>query len=87
MYSWMSNGDTPTANVTGIHLTPTRTIYTMQAGSMILNVTFLSPIEVRDHRYGVIVLTGLAAMLTAILHPRIAFGLGESVSSILIPRG
>lgn len=34
-------------NLTATTITPTRTVFTIQAGPMDLNVTFLSPIEVR----------------------------------------
>ena len=37
---------TPAANLTSRQVTPTRSIFTMQAGPMNLNATFLSPIEV-----------------------------------------
>ena len=47
MYSWMGHdADSPTANITGLQITPTRTIYEMVVGPMNLTVTFLSPIEV-----------------------------------------
>ncbi|TFK80597.1 hypothetical protein K466DRAFT_605206 [Polyporus arcularius HHB13444] len=36
------------ATVTDIQITPTRTIFTMQAGPMNLTVTFLSPVEPSD---------------------------------------
>ncbi len=47
-YTWMGNYNTQngTANVTNIQVTPTRSIFTMQAGPMNVTVTFLSPIEV-----------------------------------------
>ncbi|RPD75342.1 hypothetical protein L226DRAFT_534905 [Lentinus tigrinus ALCF2SS1-7] len=49
-FSWMGqdgigNG---TATVTDIEITPTRSIFVMQAGPMNLTVTFLSPIEPED---------------------------------------
>jgi hypothetical protein len=34
--------------VNDISITPTRTVYSVSAGPMRLNFTFLSPIEVRD---------------------------------------
>ncbi|KAH9930467.1 uncharacterized protein BXZ73DRAFT_77912 [Epithele typhae] len=50
MYVWM--GDDPDssalANITAVQVTPTRSIYTMQAGPMSLTVTFLSPLEPSD---------------------------------------
>ena len=48
MYRWMGGDDngTPT-NVTNIQITPTRSIFVMQAGPVNLTVTFLSPVEVR----------------------------------------
>lgn len=47
-YKWLG-ADTvsKTANLSGIQVTPTRTIYTIQAGPMDVIVTFLTPIEVR----------------------------------------
>ena len=47
-YSWMGQYDVQnsTANVTDIKITPTRSIFYMQAGPMNLTVTFLSPVEV-----------------------------------------
>ncbi|KAI0705121.1 hypothetical protein C8T65DRAFT_740959 [Cerioporus squamosus] len=49
-YSWMGNYNSHngTANVTGIQITPTRSIFAMQAGPMNLTVTFLSPFEPSD---------------------------------------
>ncbi|TFK80596.1 hypothetical protein K466DRAFT_636552 [Polyporus arcularius HHB13444] len=49
-YSWMGN-DTiwhSTADVLDIQITPTRTIFFMQAGPMNVTVTYLSPIEPSD---------------------------------------
>ena len=45
----MGAGQTPpnVATVTHVEITPTRSIYTMEAGTMNLTITFLSPIEVR----------------------------------------
>lgn len=36
------------ANITTVRITPTRTIFVVQAGPMNVTVTYLSPIEVRD---------------------------------------
>ncbi len=36
------------ANLTNIQITPTRTIFTLQAGPMNVTITYLSPIEVRN---------------------------------------
>lgn len=36
------------ANITTARITPTRTIFVVQAGPMNVTVTYLSPIEVRD---------------------------------------
>ncbi|KAI0665951.1 hypothetical protein C8Q78DRAFT_1062280 [Trametes maxima] len=49
-YSWLGNDAqrSGTANVTNVQFTPTRTIFTMQAGPMSVTVTFLSPIEPSD---------------------------------------
>ncbi|EED78658.1 predicted protein [Postia placenta Mad-698-R] len=46
-YKWLG-ADTvsKTANLSGIQVTPTRTIYTVQAGPMDVIVTFLTPIEI-----------------------------------------
>lgn len=48
-YKWLG-ADTvsKTANLSGIQVTPTRTIYTIQAGPMDVIVTFLTPIEPSD---------------------------------------
>jgi hypothetical protein len=45
-YQWMGMTGNMT-NLTSTVITPTRSIFTIQAGAMLLNVTFLSPIEVR----------------------------------------
>ncbi|RPD76749.1 hypothetical protein L226DRAFT_611194 [Lentinus tigrinus ALCF2SS1-7] len=49
-YAWMGqyNLQNSTANVTDIKITPTRSIFTMQAGPMNVTVTFLTPIEPSD---------------------------------------
>ncbi|KAI9067393.1 DUF1793-domain-containing protein [Trametes sanguinea] len=49
-YSWMGQDQSPpsTANVSNVQVTPTRTIFTMQAGPMNVTITFLSPIEPSD---------------------------------------
>ena len=54
-YSWMGQYDiqNSTAVVTGIKVTPTRSIFTMQAGPMNVTVTFLTPIEVRSRSSGI----------------------------------
>lgn len=47
-YAWMGQdgvGNGP-ANVTNVQITPTRSIFVMQAGPMNVTVTYLSPIEV-----------------------------------------
>ena len=47
-YSWLgqdSASDGP-ANVTDVRITPTTTIFVMEAGKMNITVSFLSPIEV-----------------------------------------
>lgn len=47
-YQWMGqNGTSISANVTNVQITPTRSIFVMQAGPMNVTVTFLSPVEVR----------------------------------------
>ena len=52
MYNWMGHdNDSPTANITSLRFTPTRTIYEMQVGPMNLTVTFLSPIEVCTSKF------------------------------------
>ncbi|KAH9915014.1 uncharacterized protein BXZ73DRAFT_81449, partial [Epithele typhae] len=49
VYNWMG-GDLipPTANITAVQVTPTRSIYSMQVGPMTLTITFLSPLEPSD---------------------------------------
>ncbi|KAI0358680.1 DUF1793-domain-containing protein [Trametes cingulata] len=49
-YSWMGQDYAPplAANVTNVQITPTRSIFVMQAGPMNVTVTFLSPIEPAD---------------------------------------
>lgn len=49
-FQWMGENGAADgiATVTDIQITPTRTIFTMQAGPMNLTVTFLSPVEVRS---------------------------------------
>ncbi|OBZ70559.1 hypothetical protein A0H81_09078 [Grifola frondosa] len=50
-FSWLGDdGAAPTniSNVTSTQITPTRTIFTMQAGPMNVTVTFISPIEPSD---------------------------------------
>ncbi|KAM5534567.1 hypothetical protein V8D89_011771 [Ganoderma adspersum] len=49
MYRWMGgDGDGTPTNVTNIQITPTRSIFVMQAGPINLTVTFLSPVEPDD---------------------------------------
>ncbi|KAI1785602.1 hypothetical protein LXA43DRAFT_1065747 [Ganoderma leucocontextum] len=48
-YRWMGNDPAGiAANVTNIQITPTRSIFVIQAGPMNITVTFLSPIEPDD---------------------------------------
>ncbi|KAI0759822.1 DUF1793-domain-containing protein [Trametes elegans] len=49
-YAWMGQDYNPpfTGNITNVQITPTRTIFVMQAGPMNVTVTFLSPIESSD---------------------------------------
>ncbi|KAL7281458.1 hypothetical protein ACG7TL_004773 [Trametes sanguinea] len=49
-FAWMGADQAPpnVTNVTNVQLTPTRTIFTMQAGPMNVTITFLSPIEPSD---------------------------------------
>lgn len=51
-YEWLGAATTygSATNLTATTITPTRTVFTIHAGPMNLNVTFLSPIEVRRHR-------------------------------------
>ncbi|KAI0759823.1 hypothetical protein BD413DRAFT_495995 [Trametes elegans] len=47
-YSWLGNDPIPentSGNVTNVRITPTRSIFVMQAGPMNVTITFLSPIE------------------------------------------
>ncbi|KAI0335017.1 DUF1793-domain-containing protein [Cubamyces sp. BRFM 1775] len=46
-YAWLGGDDNPpsVANITNVQVTPTRSIFVMQAGPMNVTVTFLSPIE------------------------------------------
>ncbi|KAI0372113.1 DUF1793-domain-containing protein [Pilatotrama ljubarskyi] len=46
-YTWLGQEYDPT-NITNVQITPTRTIYTMEAGPMNITVTLLSPIEPSD---------------------------------------
>ena len=47
-YKWMgADGAGIAANVTNVQITPTRSIFVMQAGPMNVTVTYLSPVEVR----------------------------------------
>ncbi|EIW62884.1 DUF1793-domain-containing protein [Trametes versicolor FP-101664 SS1] len=49
-YNWMGGdvGPPNSGNVTNVQITPTRSIFTMQAGPMNVTVTYLSPIEPSD---------------------------------------
>ncbi|KAI0335016.1 DUF1793-domain-containing protein [Cubamyces sp. BRFM 1775] len=49
-YAWLGDDYGPpfVANVTNVQITPTRSIFVMQAGPMNVTVTFLSPIEASD---------------------------------------
>ena len=49
-YLWMGKDGSELANITNIQITPTRTIFVMQAGPMNVTITFLSPVEVRSSR-------------------------------------
>ena len=50
VYNWMGNdNDGPHANVTSFEITPTRSVFYMQAGPMNLKVSFLSPVEMKRH--------------------------------------
>ena len=51
-YAWLGQDgiDNASATVTDFQITPTRSIFAMQAGPMNLTVTFLSPIEVSCQR-------------------------------------
>ena len=46
-YQWMGHDGAGIANVTNIQITPTRSVFVMQAGPMNITITFLSPVEVR----------------------------------------
>jgi len=50
-YSFLGNepGLNGTVNVTDTVITPTQTVIAAQAGPMQVNLTFLNPIEVRNH--------------------------------------
>ncbi|GBE81170.1 Glutaminase A [Sparassis crispa] len=49
-YKWLGNANEPfnVSNLTSTQVTPTRTVFSLQAGPMDLTVTFLSPIEPSD---------------------------------------
>ncbi|KAF7378320.1 hypothetical protein MSAN_00257800 [Mycena sanguinolenta] len=47
-YPWLGGATAPTSTWIETQVTPTQTILTVQAGPMLLNVTFLSPIEPSD---------------------------------------
>ncbi|KAM5540216.1 hypothetical protein V8D89_006035 [Ganoderma adspersum] len=50
-YQWLgsdSSGVSGNANVTNVQITPTRSIFIMQAGPMNITITFLSPVEPDD---------------------------------------
>ena len=50
-YAWLGADDVQSGPnisvVTNVQITPTRSIFMMKAGPMNVNVTFLSPVEVR----------------------------------------
>ncbi|KZV65241.1 hypothetical protein PENSPDRAFT_737823 [Peniophora sp. CONT] len=48
-YGWLGRAATTQATVLGLTVTPTRTVWTMRAGTLDLNITFLSPIEPGDY--------------------------------------
>ena len=82
-YRWFGQAPGFTAtNITSTSLTPTRTIYTVQAGPMNLTVTFFTPIEV-------IILSPLAPFHTALTPSCPAARLGSPVYAVLLfgPRG
>ncbi|KAH9912477.1 uncharacterized protein BXZ73DRAFT_82314 [Epithele typhae] len=66
VYNWMG-GDLipPTANITAVQVTPTRSIYSMQVGPMTLTITFLSPLEPSDWVKQSIPLSYVALEVTA----------------------
>ncbi|PIL35873.1 hypothetical protein GSI_01533 [Ganoderma sinense ZZ0214-1] len=47
-YLWMGKDGTGLADITNIQITPTRSIFVMQAGPMNVTITFLSPVEPDD---------------------------------------
>lgn len=48
-YIWLEGPSNVTgANIISMSLTPTRTVFVLHAGAVQVNVTFLSPIEVRN---------------------------------------
>lgn len=76
-YNWMGGdvGPPNSGNVTNVQITPTRSIFTMQAGPMNVTVTYLSPIEVR---------TLSLPERAPVTHLCVAIGLGPAVSSVLL---
>ncbi len=78
-YSWMGDDGiwNSTAIVVDIQITPTRSIFVMQAGPMNVTVTYLSPIEVRLPQI-------VMRMFAWTEYASIAFRLGQPVHSILL---
>lgn len=76
-YNWMGGdvGPPNSGNVTNVQITPTRSIFTMQAGPMNVTVTYLSPIEVRT--------LSLPARISMI-HLCVAIGLGPAISAVFL---
>ena len=66
------------AGFTNVQLTPTRSIFVMQAGPMNITITFLSPVEVRRS----ILSNNIAAPLKTLVPS--ARRLGQAVDSIFI---
>ena len=73
-----ASGASANANVTNSQITPTRSIFVMQAGPMNMTITFLSPVEVR----GSILFTNDITLRTLALSAR---RLGQAVDSIFVP--
>ena len=81
-YTWLGDNANPAiaATVIGRQVTPTRTMFSLQAGPMDINVTFLSPIEVSRTD----ALTDLHEGNT-IMSFTVARGLGKAVVTVRIP--
>ena len=81
-YKWMGNdpaSNKTSAKVTNIQITPTRSIFVMEAGPMNVTVTFLSPVEVG----------GSAAQMTSPFSlscavSTIARRLGQAVNAVFV---